>query len=117
MSTKENKLKDILRLKSDAAEAKLAELASRLCEVEGRLAQVVERRRIIPDDPREQLVYDRHLMWLDGKARDLSMQAAQLNVQIADAKRDLSKQFGRKLAFDAMLEKAGLKGAKTRREP
>jgi hypothetical protein len=105
MNVKEQKMKDILRLKSDAAEAKLSQLANQIGAVEKNLGLVIERRKNVPEDPRDQLVYERHLAWLDVKARELSMKAAQLKVQMADAKRDLGYQFGRKLAFDKMLKK------------
>ena len=105
MTPKEKKLSDILRLKSDAAEAQVAVQLARLAEIRDKISTIEQRRGMVPEDLHDQVIYNHHLSWLDARARSLSIEAAQTMVQLSEAKNTLRLQFGRKSAFTKVLEK------------
>ena len=103
MKGQEEKIGRILDLKYQAAEARLVR-AREICDgLQDQIDQIADRRSKGPDDPADQLFYERHVGWLDHRARELSVLASQAAVEYALAKDALRIEFGRKAAFSEAL--------------
>lgn len=114
MKTKQEKLTGVLELKFNLAEAEVAKYQAQLLSIKTKINKIEERRKMVPEDPGEQLVYERHLSWLDRRTRELSIEAAQVMVQLSTAKTKLRRQFGQRTAFEKVLKREAAKALRSR---
>jgi hypothetical protein len=107
MMKQEEKLSRILDMKFRAAEARLVRAREVSDKLQDQIQQIAERRSQGPDDPADQLFYERHVGWLDHRARELGVLAAQAAAEFTLAKDALRIEFGRKAAFAEALLRRG----------
>ncbi|MEP5759277.1 MAG: hypothetical protein ABJ327_08220 [Litoreibacter sp.] len=112
MIVKEVKLNRLLKIKYDIAVGEMSAANEKLQRLDEQLAQIAERRNHTSSDPRDQLQHERHLGWLDVRARELSVEAARAKVALHQTKERMAQELGRKTAFLKAMERRAYKGKK-----
>jgi hypothetical protein len=105
MTPKELQLRRLLELKYQTAEARVIKVRALCEEIAEQMLTVQARRNTQPSDPADQIYHERHIGWLDQKARELSISAAKAAVEYSAATDDLRLEFGRKAALDKALKR------------
>lgn len=108
MNANENRLQQLLRLKVDVAQNEVSQAQARVTELQEQLVQIAARRNSPPENPQDQIFHERHLGWLDRRAREISVDTARAKVALEQAKSALAQEFGRKAAFEKALQRRDL---------